>query len=176
MFTTNHKPRPIVYLRYTHERDIPGIFFIETESFEFPWDKNDFMRHMQRPYSGMLAEINKQIVGYMFYEFVGPRMHLLNFAVHPDWRRQSVGTQMTGRLIAKLSTEKIHQRIVVKVRETNLSAQKFFSRCGFKGLNVLRGYYRDSSEDAFLMQYKYKTPDLLTNIINSVQDLTTKPQ
>ncbi len=127
MVTTKHKP--IVHLRYVLKRDIPEILFIESKSFEFPWDKNDFMYHVQqRNYSGMLAEHNDQILGFMFYELVGFRIHLLNFAVHHDWRRQSVGTQMIKRLIAKMSTETKHQRIVVEIRETNLPAQKFFSK------------------------------------------------
>jgi ribosomal-protein-alanine N-acetyltransferase len=40
------------------------------------------------------------------------------------------------------------------VRETNLTAQLFFRAQGFRAVRVLRGYYEDSGEDAFLMQYQ----------------------
>jgi ribosomal-protein-alanine N-acetyltransferase len=40
------------------------------------------------------------------------------------------------------------------VRETNLTAQLFFRSQGFKAVRVLRSYYEDSGEDAFLMQYR----------------------
>ena len=39
--------------------------------------------------------------------------------------------------------------------ETNLPAQLFFSKQGFRAVRVLRGYYEDSGEDAFLMQYRF---------------------
>jgi len=38
------------------------------------------------------------------------------------------------------------------VRERNLSAQLFFRAQGFRAVRVLRSYYEDSGEDAFLRQ------------------------
>ena len=35
-----------------------------------------------------------------------------------------------------------------------LPAQLFFKSLGFLAIRVLRGYYEDSGEDAFLMQYR----------------------
>ena len=45
-------------------------------------------------------------------------------------------------------------RITLAVRERNLFAQLFFRSQGFRAVRVLRGYYEDSGEDAFLMQYQ----------------------
>ena len=58
----------------------------------------------------------------------------------------------TAKLISKLSSHR-RTRITLEVRETNLPAQLFFRAQGFRALRVLRGYYEDSGEDAFLMQY-----------------------
>ena len=45
-------------------------------------------------------------------------------------------------------------RITLEVRETNLAAQLFFRHEGFKALKVLRSFYEDSGEDAYLLQYR----------------------
>ena len=45
-------------------------------------------------------------------------------------------------------------RIVLEVRETNLSAQLFFRQLGFRATGVLKGFYEDTPEDAFLMQFR----------------------
>jgi ribosomal-protein-alanine N-acetyltransferase len=42
---------------------------------------------------------------------------------------------------------------VLEVRETNLPAQLFFRSLGFRATSVLKDFYRDSTEDAYLMQY-----------------------
>jgi ribosomal-protein-alanine N-acetyltransferase len=60
---------------------------------------------------------------------------------------------MVSKLIGKLSSHR-RTRITLEVRETNLPAQLFFRAQGFKGVKVLRGFYEDSGEDAYVMQYR----------------------
>ena len=75
------------------------------------------------------------------------------FRSHPSCRRHGVGAQMVAKLISKLSSHR-RTRITLEVRETNLYAQLFFRAQGFRAVRVLRSYYDDSGEDAFLMQYQ----------------------
>ena len=60
---------------------------------------------------------------------------------------------MVAKLIGKLSSHR-RTKITLAVRETNMPAQLFFRSQEFKAVKVLRGYYEDSGEDAFLMQYR----------------------
>jgi len=90
----------------------------------------------------------------MIYELHKTRLHILNFAVAESVRRQGVGLQMADKLISKLSSQR-RTRITLEVRETNLPAQMFFKTLDFRATTVLRSYYEDSPEDAYLMQYRY---------------------
>jgi len=99
-----------------------------------------------------VAEQGEKVVGFMIYELHKSKLHILNFAVHPPCRRAGVGGQMVSKLISKLSSHR-RTRITLEVRETNLAAQLFFRTQGFRAVRVLRSYYEDSGEDAFLMQY-----------------------
>src|SRR5262245_56335552 len=89
----------------------------------------------------------------MIYELHKTRLHVLNFAVAPAFRRLAVGAQMIDKLINKLSQQR-RQEIVLEVRETNLAAQLFFHSQGFRAVKVLRNHYSDSAEDAYVMQYR----------------------
>ncbi len=93
----------------------------------------------------------------MIYELHKSRIHVLNLAVAKDYRRCGVGSQMLAKLAAKLTTQR-RSRIVLEVRETNLPAQLFFRENGFRAVSVLHGYYADSPEDAYLMQFRHR-PD-----------------
>ena len=62
---------------------------------------------------------------------------------------------MIAKLIAKLSSQR-RSRIMLEVRETNLAAQLFFRENGFRAVSVLRSYYADTPEDAYMMQYRYR--------------------
>ena len=143
-----------VHIRWMIRRDMPEVLQTETESFEFSWTEEDFLRCLrQRNCIGMVAEQGVKVVGFMIYELHKSKLHILNFAVHPSFRRNGIGQQMVSKLISKLSSHR-RTRITLEVRETNLAAQLFFRAQGFRAVRVLRSYYDDSGEDAFLMQYR----------------------
>jgi ribosomal-protein-alanine N-acetyltransferase len=143
-----------VHIRWMIRRDMPEVLQTEQDSFEFSWTEEDFLRCLrQRNCIGMVAEHNEKVVGFMIYELHKSKLHVLNFAVHPAVRRSGVGRQMVSKLIGKLSSHR-RTRITLAVRETNLAAQLFFKALEFKAVRVLRTYYEDSGEDAFLMQFR----------------------
>jgi len=144
-----------VHIRWMIRRDMPEVLQTEQQSFEFAWTEEDFLRCLrQRNCIGMVAEQGEKVVGFMIYELHKAKLHILNFAVHPGCRRQGVGEQMVQKLISKLSSHR-RTKITLEVRENNLAAQLFFSKQNFRALRVLRTYYEDSGEDAFLMQYRF---------------------
>jgi ribosomal-protein-alanine N-acetyltransferase len=146
-----------VHIRWMIRRDMPEVLDIERESFEFPWFEEDFIRCLrQRNCIGMVAEHAEHVVGFMIYELHKTRLHILNFSVAAGVRHRSVGTQMIDKLVGKLSSQR-RTEISLEVRETNLGAQLFFRKSRFRATNVLRDFYDDSPEDAYVMQYNYKT-------------------
>lgn len=151
----SHKQRVNVHIRWMIRRDMPEVLAIESHSFEFPWSEDDFIRCLrQRNCIGMVAERDERVVGFMIYELHRNRLHILNFAVHPDFRRCGVGNQMATKLIGKLSPQR-RSRILLEVRETNLEAQLFFRDLNFRAISVLRDFYDDTTEDAYLMEFHY---------------------
>jgi ribosomal-protein-alanine N-acetyltransferase len=145
-----------VHIRWMIRRDMPEITEIEQSSFEFPWSEDDFIRCLrQRNCIGMVAECDDRIVGFMIYELHKTRLHVLNLAVHQDFRRRGIGAQMARKLISKLSHDR-RNRILLEVRETNLAAQLFFRSAGFRAISVLRDFYDDTVEDAYLMECRYQ--------------------
>ena len=144
-----------VQIRWMIRRDMASVLDIERQCFEFAWSEEDFIRCLrQRNCIGMVAERDDQVVGFMIYELHRNRLHVLNFAVSQEARRQDVGRTMLDKLVGKLGFQR-RNRIVLEVRESNLSAQLFFRACGFRAISVLRDFYEDSAEDAYLMQYRY---------------------
>ncbi len=148
-----------VHIRWLIRRDMPEVLQIESESFEFPWQEEEFLRCLrQRNCIGMVAEACDRVVGFMVYELDKTRLHVLNFAVASDLRRQGVGAAMVAKLIGKLSIRR-RTHITLEVRETNLAAQLFFRSQGFRAVRVLREFYEDTPEDAYFMQYRHRSQE-----------------
>lgn len=155
-FTMSLKQDLQVQIRWMIRRDMDEVLNIEHEGFEFPWSEDDFVRCLrQRNCIGMVAEHEDKVVGFMIYELHKSKLHILNFAVARQYRRLGVGRQMVSKLISKLSHQR-RSRIQLEVRETNLPAQVFFRESGFKAISVLRDYYEDTTEDAYVMQFRHR--------------------
>ena len=147
------------HIRWMIRRDMAQVLGIERRSFEFPWSENDFLQCLRkRNCIGMVAERGEAIVGFMIYELHKTRLHIMNFSVDPLCRRSGIGKQMADKLVGKLSSGR-RTRISLEVRETNLAAQLFFRQIGFRATSVLRDFYDDSTEDAYLMQYCHRSDE-----------------
>jgi len=86
------------------------------------------------------------------------KLRLINFAVSPDNQRREIGKAMIDRLVDKLHQQR-RKEMVLEVRETNLPAQLFFKEQGFEATRVLRNYYDDTGEDAYIMRYQLTNED-----------------
>ncbi len=145
-----------VYIRWMIQRDVSEVLQIESASFSSPWTRDDLLWCLRnRNCLGFVAEQGERVVGFMIYELGDEELHILNFAVHPAFRRLGVGKQMVAKLVSKLSSHR-RTRLTLDVRESNLPAQLFFSSQGFKALRVLRSFYEDpdSMEDAYSFEYQ----------------------
>lgn len=151
-----------VNIRWMIRGDKAEVLNIEHHSFEFPWSEEDFIRCLRhRNCIGMVAEHGDRVVGFMVYELHKRRIHVLNFAVAPECRGRGVGRQMLEKLLGKLVKTGMADRVAItlEIRESNLAAQLFFASHGFRATEVLRGWYEDSDEDAYLFRYRIQVPD-----------------
>lgn len=145
-----------LHIRWMIGRDREQVFAIERASFDFAWTEDDFLRCLQqRNCIGMVAEAGDRVVGYMVYALEPESLTVLNFAVHPAYRRQDIGTRMVLKLVGKLSSHR-RTHITLHCRETNLAAQMFWRACEFRAVGVANGYYLDSGDDAYLFRFDLK--------------------
>lgn len=144
------------HVRWMIRRDMPEVLQVEQGSFPHPWSEEDFLKCLRtRNIIGMVAEEGEIVLGFMVYELHKTKLHILNFAVHPDHRGKGVARSMIRKLMSKLSS---HRRVqlTLDIRESNLAGQLFLRKHDFKAVKpILRGYYEDTGEDAYTMQYTY---------------------
>lgn len=144
------------HIRWMIRRDLPIVLNIEKQSFRCPWNEDDFIRTLrQRNAIGMVVEKDDEVVGFMVYELHKNYLNIINFAVHPNYRRMRVGTTMIEKLYGKLSYDR-RNRLVLEVADYNLDAQLFFKQLGFRAISILRDHYEDVTADAYLMQKRYE--------------------
>jgi ribosomal-protein-alanine N-acetyltransferase len=141
------------YIRWMIRRDMPEVIAIEAASFEHPWTEKKFCTALeQRNVIGMVAEHGEAVVGYMVYELDRTEICVLDFAVRADFRRSGIGRQLIAKMKGKLMHNR-RSRLSFVVRESNLDCCLFLKAQGFTATQILRGYFEDSGEDGYAMDF-----------------------
>jgi ribosomal-protein-alanine N-acetyltransferase len=150
-------------LRVTLDRmarqDVPAIVEIERACFPDPWDRLAFERETENTFSRPLVarDAHGRIVGYIIYWIAGPEFHVLNVAVHPDFRNRGVGRALINRCIADAMSDHA-EFVALEVRESNASARALYRSYGFVTIGIRRHYYKDG-EDALVLLLHLRTAE-----------------
>ena len=92
---------------------------------------------------------NTLILGFIGLWYMASEMHIINLAVHLDYRNKGIGEILLIYAI-ELSVELKAIMITLEVRPSNLAAQALYSKYGFSQRGVRRAYYLDNREDAII--------------------------
>lgn len=142
-----------VILRGIREWDLEDIQRIERGSYPTPWSMNFFrlMANMN-PELFIVATLDGELVGYTVGELKVRRDirvgHVMNVAVDPRHRNRGIGTLLMDELEAKFRGLGA-TATYLEVRESNVIAQRLYSRRGYVFLRKAEGYYGD--EDGLVM-------------------------
>lgn len=147
-------------IRYFQGMDLDGVLKIERLSFPYPWSHNMFEAlHQINPEGFYVAIKKKSVVGYgiLLTEDLAPRFirkgraHLMNFAVHPEFRNQKIGSTLLDTMLSNLK-QRAQNRIYLEVRASNIGAIAFYEKSKFKKTGMIKHFYGD--EDAITMERK----------------------
>jgi len=88
---------------------------------------------------------------------VADELHLLDMGTLPSARRQGHARTLLNELLRFARAE--HKRLVLlEVRKSNSPAIALYESIGFRTMNVRRGYYSDTGEDALEMSITLEYP------------------
>jgi [ribosomal protein S18]-alanine N-acetyltransferase len=143
-------------LRLSTIKDLPLLLKIERLSYPSPWDVHTFLSVMSdEECRNLTAEVDGEVAGFCFSQDMENMVHLLNIAVHPDFRGRGIARALLRDIISfARSLNKSY--VFLEVRRTNSPAQTLYSSMGFFHVCVWRRYYTDSGEDACIMAKKIK--------------------
>jgi tRNA threonylcarbamoyl adenosine modification protein YeaZ/ribosomal-protein-alanine acetyltransferase len=140
--------------------DVPAIAEVERAVFSDPWPESFFLGELAQPLMyARVAEREGRLAGYSV-AWLGASArggagsgHLGNLAVTPDARRRGVASALLADLLAAAEQRGVTS-LTLEVRVTNGAAQALYRAHGFRLAGIRRGYYRDTGEDAMVMEWR----------------------
>jgi len=133
------------------EEDIAAVVAIERTSFSLPWSEISFAKELFKPRSiPKVAVVGDVVAGYMCIEYVMDEGHILNLAVHPDYRKRRIAAALVEDAVGELR-QKACRFIYLEVRASNHAARNLYENFGFRMVGSRKSYYVNPGEDAVIM-------------------------
>ncbi len=117
-----------------------------------PWSFEMFQLEASRRGGIVLAALDEDgtVAGFLTAQQIADSADINNVAVHPDKRRQSVGSLLLKEFLAMMEDS---VQIFLEVRATNAPAIGLYETNGFCRVGMRKRYYTNPLEDAIIMQY-----------------------
>ncbi len=146
-----------IQIRDASDRDLARIVEIEQLAFPTPWSLGAFRRELTLPFSRLTVAVSEDDPsslpeGFLCRWLVADECHVLNVAVHPDYRRFGVGARLLGAAISE-AREKGADLVTLEVRRSNLAARGLYRKFDFEERRLRRHYY-GPGEDAIVMELR----------------------
>jgi [ribosomal protein S18]-alanine N-acetyltransferase len=142
-------------LRPMTSADLDAVLSLELTLFgEEAWSRQMLAGELgQQPESRLylVAEEDRQIVGYAGLLAAGGQADVLTIAVDATRWGQGVGSALLRQLLAE-ATERGCAEVFLEVRADNTRAQRLYHWWGFAEIGIRRGYYQPSGTDAIVMR------------------------
>ncbi|MBU0687463.1 MAG: ribosomal protein S18-alanine N-acetyltransferase [Candidatus Margulisbacteria bacterium] len=122
--------------------DLPQVIALENQIFSNPKPARVFEHDMNIYYA---AKFGEKVVGYIGVEHILDEAHIINIAVHPDFRRQGIASALVKNILGSAKS------FFLEVRKSNIPAQKMYEKHGFHVIDERKKYYVDNEEDALVM-------------------------
>lgn len=145
-------PESMPRLRPMLDEDVPQVIEVEHAIYPFGWTEAIFYDCLRVGYSCWVWEQRGEVIGYGVMSMGAGEAHVLNLAVHPDWRRRGLGRTLLEHFI-KLAERHRIEAVFLEVRPSNRAALSLYERLGFRQVGLRRDYYPDHGgrEDALIL-------------------------
>ncbi len=134
-----------IELRPARAADLDAIWAIQATAPEASqWTRDDYLT-----YDCTVAVTDGRMVGFLVSRYIGQgEREILNIAVHPEFRRAGVATELIQAELKLWPGEHF-----LEVRQSNTPARTLYRRLGFQEVGVRPGYYENPPEPGIVMRF-----------------------
>jgi [ribosomal protein S18]-alanine N-acetyltransferase len=145
--------------------DLEEVIRLDHASFSLPWPESSFRFEIEKNEVSRcwVALLDQKIVGIMVAWLIIDEIHIATFAVDPAYRRQGIAQRLLAHtLIDGLKSG--GEKGFLEVREGNLAARRLYEKFGFENIGIRKKYYKDTGENAVMMNLENPDIDMLESL------------
>lgn len=141
-------------IRWMLKDDLDAVAELEQLSFSIPWSYENLEQGLSNGLDQYLVwEENGMAAGYINFRILAGEGEIERVAVHPLLRGRGFGRKLMEAMVEYASGQGVRD-ITLDVRVNNQTAINLYESCGFVKEAVRKDYYRQPTEDAFIMWHR----------------------
>ena len=145
----------MISIKNINEKDIDLCYELDSNTISL-WTKKQWVKEFKKEGIRVfgLFLFNK-LIGICVFHVVLDEAQINFFVVNQKYRKKGFGSYLMSYLINQCENLKIN-KLFLEVSQTNVTAEKFYSRFDFSTVGIRKNYYRDGS-DALLKEKNLTT-------------------
>ena len=142
----------MISVKQINEKDIDLCYELDSNTISL-WTKKQWVNEIKKDgikvFGLLIADL---IIGICVMHVVLDEAQINYFVINQKFRKKGFGSYLMSYLIKQC--EKLNlNKLILEVSQTNVAAEKFYTRFNFSTVGVRRNYYKDGS-DALLKEKK----------------------
>ena len=145
----------MISIKHINEKDIDLCYELDLNTISL-WNKKQWANELKKEGTTIFGlSITDLVIGICVFQVVLDEAQINYFVVNQKFRKKGFGTYLMSYLIKKC--EKLNLRkLLLEVSQSNVTAERFYSRFDFSTVGIRKNYYKDGSH-ALLKEKKLTT-------------------
>ena len=145
----------MISIKQINENDIDLCFELDSNTISL-WSKkqwaNEFKKEGTKIFGLLIANL---VIGICVFQVVLDEAQINYFVVDQKFRKRGFGSYLMSYLIKRCEKLNVN-KLLLEVSQSNVTAERFYSRFEFFTVGIRKNYYKDGS-GAFLKEKKLTT-------------------
>ena len=145
----------MLFIKQINEKDVDLCYELDSNTIAL-WSKNQWANEFKKEGTKIFGLLKKNLViGICVIQIVLDEAQINYFVVNQNFRKKGFGSYLMTYLIKKCERLNL-KKLLLEVSQSNLSAERFYSRFDFSTVGIRKNYYKDGSH-ALLKEKKLTT-------------------
>jgi len=145
----------MISIKQINKKDIDLCYELDSNTISL-WSKEQWSNEFKKDGTkifGLL--IKKLVIGICVFQVVLDEAQINYFVIYKKFRKKGFGSYLMSFLIEKCEKLKL-EKLLLEVSQSNVTAERFYSRFDFSTVGIRKNYYKDGSH-ALLKEKKLTT-------------------
>ena len=145
----------MISIKQINKKDIDLCYELDSNTISL-WSKEQWVNEFKKDGTKIFGLLIKNLViGICVFQVVLDEAQINYFVVNKKFRKKGFGSYFMNYLIKKC--EKLNlKKLLLEVSQSNVTAERFYTRFDFSTVGIRKNYYKDGSH-ALLKEKKLTT-------------------